>query len=818
MLVTRTSQILSILRAELKMMVVTFFFLLLFLLIVKMESLVVEVFHPYRGQDKHQLTIAVGEKLTVIEKDPSGWWAGRNAKGVVGLFPSTYTRKATTVAPTADVTREVVAARILSEIQGVNDATRSTTAGSGVGLHNIDFDDVYALSDHEMEREIRRLAKDRDHSRRQNTETLQRIVDLTLATRSTPNNGRTDDAVQTSVSDVESQRLKIGKKRLDELIELEVQLRDEVQEWEGILASKEIPIPEFLKKSQKVFKVEEPASSVKEVPLEKPTLSEATVAIENESDEWISGVQSEILRSHLRRLQKRFLTINDTLDELEGDLEPLAIDLQSLERALKKKQNALDKLADIHQEKVQELFEHWERRVADAQREYAELKSGGMGGPKFIASLQEQVAHLEKQVDAGKKQHRKVDGEVETLKTELLNLEGTLSLVSKTRELHDAALSAETSSEALLAESKQIETESKALAQNDQAEYRKLERKRREIYNEIQELKGNLRVYCRIKPRMPNEGGACVTVVDDMTVRITDQQMESSQEHEFDFVIGESASQEEIFEEVRPLATSVLDGFNVCIFAYGQTGSGKTYTMEGPPSNRGINYRAVRELFTIARERGDEYKSVLRVSILEVYNDKLFDLQNKRSSSKVRWGGDSVGVVIEPLLRTTVTSADDVQNALEKAYLNRSVAGTECNAHSSRSHCILTIFVDATNNATGNVVTGKLHLIDLAGSERVKNSGVEGDRLKEATHINTSLTHLKTVIQGLANKSHHVAYRNSTLTSMLQDSLGGNCKCLMFANVSSLAHNVPETICTIKYAAEARKVEVGKVLANVRKA
>jgi kinesin family protein C2/C3 len=129
----------------------------------------------------------------------------------------------------------------------------------------------------------------------------------------------------------------------------------------------------------------------------------------------------------------------------------------------------------------------------------------------------------------------------------------------------------------------------------------------------------------------------------------------------------------------------------------------------------------------------------------------------------------------------------------------------------------LTVFINALNTTTQSVTSAKLHLIDLAGSERVKNSGVEGDRLKEATHINTSLTHLKTVISALANKSAHVAYRNSTLTSMLQDSLGGNCKCLMFANISAATFNVPESICTMKYAAEARKVEIGKVTANVKK-
>lgn len=795
------------------------------------ESLVVEVFHPYRGQDRHQLTIAVGEKLTVIEKDPSGWWAGRNAKGVVGLFPSTYTRKATTIAPTADVTREVVAARILAEIGGVVDVTASSTSSTatthlqgGMGFHtDLDFDDVYALTDHELEREIRKLAKERDLCRRQNTDSLQRIVDLTLASRTAVDGYSACDSVQTSLTDVETQRLKIGRKRLEELVVQEAQLREEVREWEAVISGKNIPLPDCLKENVQQTPVHSPVTQAAVdatsalVPPSAGVVPPSAKCEEGEDEQWMAGVQNDELRLFLRALQRRLLALNDELDALEGALEPMSKELATLEQSMSQRQEVLDELADAHQQKVQELFDHWEMRVAEAQREYAELKSGGMGGPKFLASLQEQVAHLEKQVEAGKKQHRKVDGEVEALRGEFADLESKISLVGETNLLQEQAAAAQATAQTLLAEAQQIEVEGKTLAQADQAEYRKLERKRREIYNEIQELKGNLRVYCRIKPRMPNEDTPFVTVIDDMTVRITDPHTESSQEHEFDFVIGESASQEEIFEEVRPLATSVLDGFNVCIFAYGQTGSGKTYTMEGPPNNRGINYRAVRELFTIAHDRGDEYSCVLKVSILEVYNDKLYDLQNKRAASKVRWGGDSLGVVIEPIVRTTVTSADDVQAALEKAYLSRSVAGTECNAHSSRSHCILTIYVDATNSATQNVICGKLHLIDLAGSERVKNSGVEGDRLKEALHINTSLTHLKTVIQGLANKSQHVAYRNSTLTSMLQDSLGGNCKCLMFANISAAAHNIPESLCTMKYAAEARRVEVGKVVANVRK-
>ena len=301
-----------------------------------------------------------------------------------------------------------------------------------------------------------------------------------------------------------------------------------------------------------------------------------------------------------------------------------------------------------------------------------------------------------------------------------------------------------------------------------------------------------------------------------MTVRVSDPDTLRESVIEFDLVLAESATQAQIFEEVRPLATSVMDGYNICIFAYGQTGSGKTYTMEGPPHDRGVNFRVLEEVFTVANHRGADYATELSVSIMEIYNNVVFDLLGGRRQCKVRFSEDA-GVVVEPLVKQGVGSTADVERLLVEAYRHRSVAGTDMNQHSSRSHCILTLYCRTSNTAARSTTAGKLHLIDLAGSERIKASGVEGDRLKESTHINTSLTHLKSVIQGLATRNAHVPYRNSALTSVLQDSLGGNCKCLMFANVSCLTKNAPETLCTMKYAAEARKVEVGKVTANVTK-
>eukprot|EP01059_Diplonema_ambulator_P011535 TRINITY_DN2149_c0_g1_i1.p1 TRINITY_DN2149_c0_g1~~TRINITY_DN2149_c0_g1_i1.p1 ORF type:complete len:986 (+),score=433.48 TRINITY_DN2149_c0_g1_i1:73-2958(+) len=343
--------------------------------------------------------------------------------------------------------------------------------------------------------------------------------------------------------------------------------------------------------------------------------------------------------------------------------------------------------------------------------------------------------------------------------------------------------------------------------------YKKEEKRRRELYNQLMELKGNIRVYCRVKPS--DEDYAFLE--DDMTLKVKDPTNGKVQTYEFDKVFPQAASQVEVFEEAKGLAVSVLDGYYVCIFAYGQTGSGKTYTMEGPPENRGVNFRTVSELFKIAKERETDYSYNVSVSVLEVYNDKIYDLQNKRSPVKVSppMKGEK-DVTITPLTRTAVMETDQVVEALEAAYANRSIAGTSMNEHSSRSHCVLSVWIEATNKNTGQVISGKLHLVDLAGSERLKQSEVEGERKVEATHINKSLTQLGLCINSLANKKDHIPFRNSQLTTLLQDSLGGNCKCLMFANVSPKGSNVPETISTLKFATNAAKVELGKATKNVK--
>jgi len=237
--------------------------------------------------------------------------------------------------------------------------------------------------------------------------------------------------------------------------------------------------------------------------------------------------------------------------------------------------------------------------------------------------------------------------------------------------------------------------------------------------------------------------------------------------------------------------------------------------MEGSESNRGVNYNTVNELYRMIGERKEEYKYDVEIAVMEIYNENLFDLL-KGDGNKL----DimlSQGVSVPGLCKMKVATAQDVFKYFSKGSENRKVANNNMNADSSRSHCIVSIYVEGVNLFTHQKIAGKLHLIDLAGSERLKRTEVQGDRLKEAQNINKSLSALGDVISALATKKGHIPFRNSKLTSLLQDSLGGNSKTLMFVNVSPTLESCAETLCSLGFAQRARKVELGKAEKNVVK-
>ncbi|KAM4744841.1 kinesin-like protein KIFC3 isoform 2-T2 [Anableps anableps] len=347
---------------------------------------------------------------------------------------------------------------------------------------------------------------------------------------------------------------------------------------------------------------------------------------------------------------------------------------------------------------------------------------------------------------------------------------------------------------------------------------------RKKCHNELVRLKGNIRVFCRVRPVSQEEQDS----VDARTMLSFDSDDDAIlylsskgkvMTFELDKVFPPQASQQEVFQEVQALVTSCIDGFNVCIFAYGQTGSGKTYTMEGVADDPGINQRALRLLFSEVTEKAPDWDYRIIVSMVEIYNETLRDLLRENPTDKldIKLNPDGSGQLYVPgLTEITVQSPEDIKKVFELGHVNRATACTNLNEHSSRSHALLIITVSGFNSTTGTRTQGKLNLVDLAGSERIGKSGAEGSRLREAQCINKSLSALGDVISALRGRHAHVPFRNSRLTYLLQDSLSGDSKTLMMVQVSPLPGNMSESVCSLKFAQRVRSVELSSSSSSKR--
>nr|XP_058951460.1 carboxy-terminal kinesin 2-like [Pocillopora verrucosa]XP_058951461.1 carboxy-terminal kinesin 2-like [Pocillopora verrucosa]XP_058951462.1 carboxy-terminal kinesin 2-like [Pocillopora verrucosa]XP_058951463.1 carboxy-terminal kinesin 2-like [Pocillopora verrucosa] len=366
---------------------------------------------------------------------------------------------------------------------------------------------------------------------------------------------------------------------------------------------------------------------------------------------------------------------------------------------------------------------------------------------------------------------------------------------------------------------------------------------RRELHNTIQELKGNIRVFCRVRPMLASEESqrSCAfsfgqdereLVVESTSMNETicgNKKAAPKHEFMFDKVFTPSSSQGDVFGEISQLIQSALDGYNVCIFAYGQTGSGKTFTMEGNHGDheaKGMIPRALEQVFRTSqdlREKGWQY--TIEASFLEIYNETIRDLlgsgdSNTKHEIKIVNPSNTGGaceVTVTNVKTVTVTSETQVYSLLEKATQNRAVAATQCNERSSRSHSVFRLKLVGENQLTGEKCQGTLNLIDLAGSERLSQSCSTGERLRETKNINKSLSNLGNVIMALANKEQHIPYRNSKLTFLLQNSLGGNSKSLMFVNISPKEESLQETLCSLRFATKVNQCNIGTAQKKVLK-
>eukprot|EP00037_Helgoeca_nana_P018080 m.172429 g.172429 ORF g.172429 m.172429 type:complete len:922 (+) comp24285_c0_seq1:102-2867(+) len=507
------------------------------------------------------------------------------------------------------------------------------------------------------------------------------------------------------------------------------------------------------------------------------------------------------------------------VEDLKNDKEALQNELTSLKKTL---------------EAQQELT---------AKKNEAASAAAAAGDPEHvatIAALTAEVQALKERDTASNAGKEKAEAATRSLQAQLSKSSGATNQLAKKmrylmKEVRETRAAAETTKTDMVTFVNTVKPMMKrslneARALNDKVaethrvvtgKYLKESALRKKYYNQIQELKGNIRVFVRVRKddRGDYKKSGVFDITSDTQTSIQNPNADAKPfKFEFAKVYGPKSTQEQVFADTRDTLMSVVDGFNVCIMAYGQTGSGKTFTMMGPPDNPGVNRRAIRELLerlALSKAEGDiEY--LLEASQLEVYNEGIYDLlsMEERAETKIKPRTIGKNVELPGLTWRNVLEPGDVEKVMTDGDKHRSTAATAMNSASSRSHLVLQLRVTITNLVTKKTFRSVLTLVDLAGSERVSKSEVSGNGLVEAAAINKSLSSLGQVFLALSKGDPHIPYRNSALTTVLQETLGGNAKCCMFANASPLESNLAETISTLKYATTITKIELGHAKSN----
>lgn len=492
-------------------------------------------------------------------------------------------------------------------------------------------------------------------------------------------------------------------------------------------------------------------------------------------------------RNETEEMQDRYR--KDT-DRLKKENEEAA------EKTRKEFESQIDKLLKMHSEELADMEKKLKAEVEEERskrsREALELQT------EFKLKLQN--AGLE--ADTKGRELQTLQGELTNLKAEL-DLEKTVKvgLQNQLTEATSLNLTLEASNKAMKEKISFLESDSQAqssafnelhrrmqeaieAAEVANEKLRQEETLRRKLHNQVQELKGNIRVMCRVRPINESETGPARIAfpdsdTDSKEVAIQGPETRSAMgnvttatySYSFDRVFGPKSQNAEVFEEISQLVQSALDGYNVCIFCYGQTGSGKTHTMS---SDDGMIPRATAQIYAEAtrlEEKGWKYR--MEGNFVEVYNETYNDLLGRsedldKKKLEVRHDPAKKQTTLENAVSVPLDSPDRVEEMLRTASKNRSVAATKANMRSSRSHSVFILKLVGTNSITGERSEGTLNLVDLAGSERLDHSKAEGARLKETQNINKSLSCLGDVINALGSSKEgaHIPYRNSKVSDL----------------------------------------------------
>ncbi|KAL9232380.1 hypothetical protein vseg_007499 [Gypsophila vaccaria] len=531
-----------------------------------------------------------------------------------------------------------------------------------------------------------------------------------------------------------------------------------------------------------------------------------------------SKLQTELATANetLKRVESEKATIVDNLSILRGHKNSLQDQLNSTrasqEDTVKQKEALIDEVACLRTE-LQQVRDDRDRQLSQVQALTDELA-------KYKDFTGRSVSELDCLTMRSNELEAKCSNQNELVRT----LQDQLAAAQKKLQMSDISV---TETRKQFEEQNNIICDLQNRLADAESKLIEGEMLRKKLHNTILELKGNIRVFCRVRPLLPDEGSETKTIAFPTSTEAMGRGVEllqNGQRHPFVFdkVFVPDTAQKDVFVEISQLVQSALDGYKVCIFAYGQTGSGKTFTMMGKPGiseMKGLIPRSLEQIFATRQSlQSQGWKYELQVSMLEIYNETIRDLL---STSKSGFTENTTGkqytikhdangnTHVSDLTIVDVHSSKEVAYLLDKAGQSRSVGKTLMNEQSSRSHFVFTLRISGVNESTEQQVQGVLNLIDLAGSERLSKSGSTGDRLKETQAINKSLSSLSDVIFALAKRDDHVPFRNSKLTYLLQPCLGGDSKTLMFVNISPEPSSLNESLCSLRFAARVNACEIG---------
>lgn len=483
----------------------------------------------------------------------------------------------------------------------------------------------------------------------------------------------------------------------------------------------------------------------------------------------------------------------DNADEIDRLLRLHRDELREVER--KSMTELEDRIRELERRNDAQLEEERSRRIRDVQEMEGKLASESTSldlalqkKDREIQNMRGELEDVRGEVDREQTLKNNALGEILQLKQTVQKTGTEVSSTISTLGATVASLRArihflESGSKAQSDSFADMESRLQDAVRSAEESKRKLikeETLRRILFNQVQELKGNIRVMARIRPVQKDAEGDVVKLTypdldkESKELEILGKEEKSSlgtitrKTHAFTFdrVFGPESQNQEVFEEISQLVQSALDGYNVCIFCYGQTGSGKTHTMS---SADGMIPRATHQIYETAtnlKEKGWTY--TMEGSFVEVYNEEIHDLLGSskdfdKKKHEIRHDESKKQTTVTGLKTVSLDSADTVESILKQAGNNRSVAATKSNERSSRSHSVFILKLVGRNSTTGETSEGTLNLVDLAGSERLKQSGAEGERMKETQNINKSLSCLGDVIGALGQgkEGAHIPYRNS---------------------------------------------------------